>query len=177
MSSVQNKQSSFDKKLFKIANVLDRIEQGFNIPGSIPLVAIGSGVLRAGFGATEIVAGVATGILLSGASGLCKDKETAGKLRDLASFSFQVIEHGALNIYRGLGAEALATGVMVIGMFAMLPANKDSPNGSFMPYLSNREIAEEVINDRDSQETRWYAPMDREKERVIQYLMDEFNLL
>lgn len=173
--SASHNLSFFDKKLFQAGKVLDHIEQGFNIFGNIPVVAIASGALRAAYGGAEIVSAIALGLFFSGASGLCFNEKHAAGLRDLASFSFRLIEHGMLNIYRGLAAEALATGFLVIGAFALWHINIDSTHGLFMPEFSNTEIIEDVMDERGEVENpRWHSPIRATAERLYDEAL--FNL-
>jgi len=124
------------------------VETGFNIAGSIPVIAIFSGALRHEIG---IIQGIAGGLTALGAS-LAQVIEasrshpnpaTMAKLKRFKQFGMQHLIHGALNALRGLSEALLGYFTLGIGnLVIFLPYNlckdpKFSPVYEYFPANKN----------------------------------------
>ena len=112
-----------------IANTFTNIEKGFNIAGSIPVVSLFSGAIRAIAGKIQGIVGA-----LFSALGLASYMITNdSKWIPLINLGSEFIIHGALNVLRGLG-EAMLCATTLVGNVMLLVPNM-SKEDMFSPYF------------------------------------------
>ena len=109
------------------------IEKGFNIAGSIPIVAIFSGALRTLVSQVQIVASVVIGLLSLIGKMVRPNDQMWG---ELANKSLENLIHGGLNWLRGLGEFLL--GLTFFGPLIPLTIQSASKN-KFEPIYKYSE--------------------------------------
>ena len=113
--------------ILEVNNYLAKTEELFNVTGSIPIVAIVSGAVRALAGVVQSFAGMILGFI--GLAGMLISPKNY-KWEHLAKTAFEQFNHGGLNFLRGLGEYLL--GLTFFGSIALFVYQGTSPN-KFQP--------------------------------------------
>lgn len=112
-----------------INNSCTAIETGFNVAGSLPIIAAKSGVLRASLGVIQMVAASAISLgatVYHAIENLRShpDQAKLAKLRTITRYANHHVIHGALNIFRGMAEAACAISTLgILNLVIFLPHN------------------------------------------------------
>jgi len=101
------------KGLDPITATLTGIECVFNTTNSLPFVAIVFGPLRAAFGTTQIISGIAVAIIGAIAAKCSTHPQNKLQCKALSYYGILLIAHGTMNIFRG-GVETIGVGLLGI---------------------------------------------------------------
>ena len=114
----------------KTVNIFTNIEKGFNIAGSLPIVSLFSGTLRAIAGKIQLLAGaVIAGI------GLIKNLFSPNqKWANFTALGSELMIHGALNAVRGFGEALLCVSTLIGNVFLLIP--NMVKEDMFSPYFA-----------------------------------------
>lgn len=133
---MQNFKDKQDGTMSQLNANLAKIEKGFNVLGSCPLVAFGSGLVRSSLGAVQFKVGIVTaGVGLVGQVIHPQSK----KMENITEMGGEQAIHGALNVVRGLG-EALA-GITIVGSLIPLTLQLYSKDGFAPRFQYNIEMS------------------------------------
>lgn len=119
------------------------VETGFNIAGSLPIIAAKSGALRASLGIIQMVAGSAISLgaaLFQVVENFRSHPDQAKllKLKKVEQYASQHAIHGALNIFRGVAEAACAVATLgILNLVVFLPHNL-SQDPEFAPVKRYR---------------------------------------
>lgn len=125
----------------QLINTFTNIEKGFNVAGSIPIVSFISGAVRAVAGKIQALVGAIMATI-----GLISYSMTQEfKWKELVNDGNELIVHGALNFFRGVGEATLSASTLIGNVFLLIPnLMKDDKFSPYFAYGSfNRQV--EVI--------------------------------
>lgn len=114
----------------RINHVCTKIEKGFNICNSLPIVAKLTSPLRIVAGKIQLIAAAAIGLGVTIAIGVEKyiksnpNQERVRELKQLQNYSLHHMSHGFLNMFRGIGETIMAVPSMgLLNALTFLPLN------------------------------------------------------
>ncbi|HEV8053050.1 MAG TPA: hypothetical protein VGP47_11200 [Parachlamydiaceae bacterium] len=120
-----------------LRNLFTNIEKNFNIAGCIPVVSLLSGAMRAIAGKIQVIVGAV--IATTGFINLMITQNS--RWEKWVNLGSELMIHGTLNIFRGLG-EALLCGTTGVGNVVLLIPNMNKDD-MFSPYLAYGTVANE----------------------------------
>lgn len=115
-----------------ISRAVAKLECRFNAVGSVPVVAIGSAVVRSMFASAQMIAGIACAIVGVIGQLIYSNTESSSKWEEQTNFGMQHTFHGFLNGWRATG-ELLAA-ITFVGSLGLLVWQTQRSEG-FKPII------------------------------------------